>query len=57
MEKDAGDGHQNGDQTNTVEMDVEESEDQNQDISSEDESGNEAVMKSEFQYFVISRLS
>ncbi|XP_027022445.2 torsin-1A-interacting protein 2 isoform X2 [Tachysurus fulvidraco] len=45
VEKDAGDRHQNGDQTNTVEMDVEESEDQNQDMSSEDESGNEAVMK------------
>ncbi|KAK2841158.1 hypothetical protein Q7C36_012737 [Tachysurus vachellii] len=45
VEKDAGDGHQNGDQTNMVEMDVEESEDQNQDMSSEDESGNEAAMK------------
>ncbi|KAK3566327.1 hypothetical protein QTP86_032351 [Hemibagrus guttatus] len=45
--KDAGDGHENGDQSNTVEMDVEEPEDQNQDMSSEDESGNcEAVMKS-----------
>ncbi|XP_058246216.1 torsin-1A-interacting protein 2-like isoform X2 [Hemibagrus wyckioides] len=38
--KDAGDGHENGDQSNTVEMDVEEPEDQNQDMSSEDESGN-----------------
>lgn len=45
--KDAGDGHENGDQSNTVEMDVEEPEDQDQDMSSEDESGNcEAVIKS-----------
>ncbi|KAB5567376.1 hypothetical protein PHYPO_G00232060 [Pangasianodon hypophthalmus] len=44
--KDAGDGHENGDQNNTVEMDVEEHEDQNQDMSSEDERDNcEAVMK------------
>lgn len=47
MEKDAEDGHENGDQNNTVEMDAEEHEDQNEDMSSEDESENcEAVMKS-----------
>lgn len=43
----AGDGLENGDQNNTVEMEVEEHEDKNQDMSSEDESENcEAVMKS-----------
>lgn len=40
MAKDAGDGQENGEQNNTVEMDVEEHEDPNQDTSSEDESAN-----------------
>ncbi|KAF5901483.1 torsin-1A-interacting protein 2-like isoform X1, partial [Clarias magur] len=43
---DAGDGLENGDQNNTVEMDVEDDEDQNQVMSSEDESENcDADMK------------
>lgn len=47
MGKDGGDRHENGDQNNTVQMDAEESEDQNQDMSSEDESENcKAVMSS-----------
>ncbi|TSN76571.1 Torsin-1A-interacting protein 2 [Bagarius yarrelli] len=37
MEKGAEDEHENGDPNNTVEMDVEEPEDQTQDMSSEDE--------------------
>lgn len=47
LAKDAGDGPENGEQNNTVEMDVEDHDDQNQGMSSEDESENsEAVMKS-----------